>query len=220
MSQELKERTEQYQEQPQTQPSPAKKGGSGLVKVTAAMSALALVISCAALFIALKPQPPQQEPQDEVDQVQPMMVEVSPTVSYRDRELPVWENVPLNQYDPDCIQVDSQGWLRYEGQGVEGKVGIDAEPIGREYPLERQKALAARFFSEDERNRLSSGEMTFTELWTRREAYLKMTGEGFANGIGKKIPDSTFFHFFTALGFAFAVATERAAKIVVREYKA
>jgi len=125
MSQELKERTEQYQEQPQTQPSPAKKGGSGLVKVTAAMSALALVISCAALFIALKPQPPQQEPQDEVDQVQPMMVEVSPTVSYRDRELPVWENVPLNQYDPDCIQVDSQGWLRYEGQGVEGKVGID-----------------------------------------------------------------------------------------------
>lgn len=102
----------------------------------------------------------------------------------------------------------------------EGRVGIDAEPIGRECPPERQKALAARFFSEDEQNRLSSGEMTFTELWTRREAYLKMTGEGFANGIGKKIPDSTFFHFFTAHGFTFAVATERTAKIVVKEYKA
>jgi len=125
MSQELKERTIQPQEQTQLQPPPPKKGGNGLVKLAAAMSALALAISCAALFIALKPQAPQRPEEEPEVQVQPMTVEAAPTVTYRDRELPVWESVPVNQYDPDCIRVDKQGWLRYENAGAEGKIGID-----------------------------------------------------------------------------------------------
>ena len=70
----------------------------------------------------------------------------------------------------------------------EGRVGIDAEPQNTPYSKEKQMALACRFFGESERMLLEKGEMDFSELWTRREAYLKMTGEGFAAGAKRICP--------------------------------
>ena len=131
MSQELKERITplQEQEQPvqqvQPQTPPPAKSRNGLAGLAVFLSAMALVISCAALYITLKPQAPQQPEEQPPEQIQPMAVEAVPTVSYRDRELPVWENVPLNQYDVNCIRVDDQGWLRYEDGQKQGKIGID-----------------------------------------------------------------------------------------------
>ena len=100
----------------------------------------------------------------------------------------------------------------------EGRVGIDAEPAECSYPAEKQKALATRFFSEDEQKSLSAGDKTFAQLWTRREAALKMTGEGFAKGIGQELPQNVHFTTLTIGGFTLTVAAEQTANIVVKEY--
>lgn len=101
----------------------------------------------------------------------------------------------------------------------EGRVGIDAEPSTRELPPERQKALATRFFSEDEQNALISGKKSFPKLWTEREAYLKMTGEGFSRGIGRAIPSEAHLVHFELCGFDVTVAAEQDCEIVLEEYK-
>ena len=100
----------------------------------------------------------------------------------------------------------------------EGRVGIDAEPTECPYTAEKQNALAARFFSEDEQKSLSAGDKTFAQLWTRREAALKMTGEGFAKGIGQELPQNVHFTTLTIGGFTLTVAAEQTANVVVKEY--
>ena len=101
----------------------------------------------------------------------------------------------------------------------EGRVGIDAEPTAIAYPPEKQKMLAARFFGDDEQKSLADGSMTFSDLWTRREAYLKMTGEGFANGICRNIPQNLRFSSFEVDGYTVTVCTENDAQIILRKYK-
>lgn len=101
----------------------------------------------------------------------------------------------------------------------EGRVGIDAEPAECPYPPEKQKALASRFFSEDEQKCLFHGEKTFSELWTRREACLKMTGEGFAKGIGRDLSGDAHCTAYDIHGFTVTVATERNSEIIIYEYK-
>ena len=100
----------------------------------------------------------------------------------------------------------------------EGQVGIDAEPITTVIPDEKQKRLAARYFTDVERTTLESGERSFSELWTRREAFLKMTGDGFAKGIGREIPEDAFFTTLTLDGFILTACTEKQTDITVMEY--
>jgi phosphopantetheine--protein transferase-like protein len=64
-------------------------------------------------------------------------------------------------------------------------IGIDAEDVGqKKIGMERIRKITARFFHPDEIARLdeclSEDEMRrgFFEIWTRKEAYLKWTGEG------------------------------------------
>ena len=54
-----------------------------------------------------------------------------------------------------------------------GKVGVDAEKVGA---VKDTKRLAARFFSRGENERLEKSkryESDWTEIWTRKEAYIK-----------------------------------------------
>lgn len=101
----------------------------------------------------------------------------------------------------------------------EGRVGIDTELTEIAYPPEKQKMLAARFLGDDEQKSLADGDMTFSELWTRREAYLKMTGDGFAKGICEKIPSNVRFSSFEVEGYTVTVCTENDVPIILRKYK-
>ncbi len=53
--------------------------------------------------------------------------------------------------------------------------GIDCEEIGR--IVERQDEIAKRFFTENERNLIKS-DVDFLEMWVKKEAYVKFTGQG------------------------------------------
>jgi hypothetical protein len=90
---------------------------------------------------------------------------------------------------------------------------LDAEPSNTPYPTEKQRALAMRFFSEGERTLLDNGELDFSALWTRREACLKMTGEGFAAGIKRELADGVHLRTLSILGYTVSICTEKDVRI-------
>ena len=100
----------------------------------------------------------------------------------------------------------------------EGRVGVDVEREKSAISIERQVKIAERFFSENEKKALADGE-SFVSLWTKREAYLKMTGDGFARGIGEEIPENASFATFVADGFVVNLCTEMPTEIEFCEYK-
>ena len=69
------------------------------------------------------------------------------------------------------------------------RIGIDAEDLDRP-DLSNFADLAARWFAEGEQNILftSPTKETFLRIWTRKEAYVKYTGEGLR---GLKAADTT-----------------------------
>lgn len=125
MSLELKEKIDVSQ-QPAV-PQPEHKGSGGLAKIAAVLSALALAVSCAALFLTLRPvaAPGEEIPEQPDLSVQPMTVEAGPTITYRDRVLPVLQNVDVNRYDPSGFSVNDQGWVTYRENGKSAKIGVD-----------------------------------------------------------------------------------------------
>jgi 4'-phosphopantetheinyl transferase len=100
----------------------------------------------------------------------------------------------------------------------EGRVGVDVEREKSAIPIERQAKIAERFFSENEKKALADGE-SFVTLWTKREAYLKMTGDGFARGIGEEIPENVSFATFIADGYLICLCTEMPVEVEFCEYK-
>lgn len=99
------------------QPEEKKQRVSLLTKVTLGLSAAALVISCAALVLALRPDPQAEAPQEPEAP--------AGMVQYRDQILPVMAGVDVNQYDPACFGVDERGWRTYKENGVFARQGID-----------------------------------------------------------------------------------------------
>lgn len=101
----------------------------------------------------------------------------------------------------------------------EGRVGIDAERIEGAVPKERQGAFIKRFFSPAEQKAIQEGKYSFSELWTRKEAYLKMLGIG----ISAKLADidtlslPVRFYMFCLEGYTVSVCTEREAEIIVEK---
>jgi 4'-phosphopantetheinyl transferase len=68
------------------------------------------------------------------------------------------------------------------GFAVDAEIGVDIE---KRKQLSDQEELVRRFFSEDEkaayfRTPLMARQMAFFRTWTAKEAYSKMTGEGFS----------------------------------------
>ena len=100
----------------------------------------------------------------------------------------------------------------------EGRVGVDAEPQKSAIPRERQVRIAERFFSENEKKALADGE-SFVSLWTKREAYLKMTGEGIARAARSDIPESVWFYSLNKEGCVITLCTESRVKVEACEYK-
>lgn len=72
----------------------------------------------------------------------------------------------------------------------EAPFGIDAEKAGRKMP--RREKIAERFFTENELLQAHDDE-SFLDMWVKKEAYVKFTGEGLS---GMKARDVT-----TLLGF-------------------
>lgn len=130
-------------------------------------------------------------------------------------------------YLPTAPSVDfnithSNGFVACAISVGRGKIGIDAEPSDGSIPKARQLEFAKRFFSRDELCSLESGRFTFAQLWTRKEARLKMTGEGFSSGAFSSLPPSNesgiFFTTLSLDGFTVTVCSESDAEIEVLRY--
>lgn len=67
----------------------------------------------------------------------------------------------------------------------EKEFGIDAEKVGRK--MERREKIAERFFTENELLQARDDE-SFLDIWVKKEAYIKFTGEGLS---GMKACDVT-----------------------------
>ena len=70
----------------------------------------------------------------------------------------------------------------------EGEIGADCENMeARRGGSERYAGIAKRCFTEDEQGYIAFGQqgeiLRFFEIWTAKEAYMKYTGKGFAEGI-------------------------------------
>jgi 4'-phosphopantetheinyl transferase len=67
----------------------------------------------------------------------------------------------------------------------DAEIGIDAEYADRR--IFREEKITERFFSEEERRYTGEGDIRhrFLEIWTRKEAYLKLRGDGIFNGMEK-----------------------------------
>ena len=81
--------------------------GSLLTGLALAFSLLALAVSCVVLFLVLS-----EEPEPEY-------------IAYRDRQLPVLEDVDKNPYEPSAFTADNQGRIQYEKDGKRAAQGID-----------------------------------------------------------------------------------------------
>ena len=65
----------------------------------------------------------------------------------------------------------------------EGRVGVDTERTESTIRKEKQPLFAGRFFSGNEREILEKEPQRFSEIWTRKEAYLKWVGTGIATDL-------------------------------------
>ncbi|MCI8869427.1 MAG: Lyzozyme M1 (1,4-beta-N-acetylmuramidase) [Lawsonibacter sp.] len=93
-------------------------------KAAAVLAGAALLISCIALFLVLKPESaPAPEPDTSLPP--PAQSSPGPTVQYRDHQLPILEGVAVNQYDKECFGTNKNGWKTYEVDGKSAIYGID-----------------------------------------------------------------------------------------------
>ncbi len=78
-----------------------------------------------------------------------------------------------------------------------GKVGVDTEKSESTIRKEKQPLFAGRFFAGNERELLSADPKRFSEIWTRKESYLKWVGTGLATDLREvdtcRIPPSVRF---------------------------
>ena len=88
-----------------------------LNKITLGISVTALIASCAALVLALRPDAPEEIPEE--------LETPAGMVQYRDQILPVMAGVDVNQYDLFCFGVDERGWRTYKENGLSARQGID-----------------------------------------------------------------------------------------------
>ena len=99
----------------------ARRGNPILNWISLAVSVMALICAVAALVLAW----PEKEPEVIVEELPvPEIVEPEPEpvsyIYYRNREIPIQENVKINQVVDTGLGRDENGWLTYEWDGVEG----------------------------------------------------------------------------------------------------
>lgn len=105
-------------------------------------------------------------------------------------------NIEINEngkpYIPDCPWKFS---ISHSGDALviavsDEEIGVDCE---EEVPEEKIKAISERFFSKEEQE-FCKDSATFTEVWTKKEAYAKMLGITLADILDVSILDRDIYH--------------------------
>lgn len=95
-------------------------------------------------------------------------------------------------------------------------VGIDVEYNLKSHDI---MGIAERFFSPEEFGLIKISEnpqKLFFQLWTRKEAYLKLKGHGISEGLDQKIPDEFIIHdFIPTSDYTAALVLPRVLKQIV-----
>jgi 4'-phosphopantetheinyl transferase len=90
------------------------------------------------------------------------------------------------------------------------RVGLDVEHYDSrlfEPDTQKYKKIAARFFSEKERAEIEAkdnetdAERAFYKIWTAKEAYAKLKGDGLAHTLGKELPSRGFYFHYRELEY-------------------
>ncbi len=84
------------------------------------------------------------------------------------------------------FSVSHSGSLAVGAVSTEGEVGIDLELCDTSRSYDRQNRIMRRAFSLAERRHVDASDaptLEFYAVWTRKEAYLKKTGEGIATDL-------------------------------------
>jgi 4'-phosphopantetheinyl transferase len=101
----------------------------------------------------------------------------------------------------------------------EGKVGVDTEKTESTIRKEKQPLFAGRFFSGNEREILAKEPERFSEIWTRKEAYLKWVGTGIATDLREvdtcRIPKQLRFESVFAEEHVITVCLSAEAKVEI-----
>ena len=100
---------EREEERRPSRVEPPRRSGGWVGKLSLVLAVVALAVACLALYRTLPPG--EDDPQEPGERAE------SPTISYRDRELPVLEGVAVNSYVSDGFSVNDRGWLTYEQDG-------------------------------------------------------------------------------------------------------
>ena len=108
---------EREEERRPSRVEPPRRSGGWVGKLALVLAVVALAVACLALYRTLPPG--EDDPQEPGERAE------SPTISYRDRELPVLEGVAVNSYVSDGFSVNDRGWLTYEQDGKQAAIGID-----------------------------------------------------------------------------------------------
>ena len=99
----------------------------------------------------------------------------------------------------------------------DGKIGADTENKDSPVRKEKQPQFAGRFFSGNEREILDKEPERFSEIWTRKEAYLKRLGTGIATDLREvdtcRIPKDVRFETIFAEDHVITVCLSSDAKI-------
>ena len=100
----------------------------------------------------------------------------------------------------------------------DGKIGADTEKKESTIRKEKQPLFAGRFFSGNEREILEKEPDRFSEIWTRKEAYLKRMGTGIATDLREvdtcRIPSNIRFETLFVEDHVVTVCLSSEAKLV------
>ena len=100
----------------------------------------------------------------------------------------------------------------------EGTVGADTEKKDSPVRKEKQAQFAGRFFSGNEREILEKEPDRFSEIWTRKEAYLKRIGTGIATDLREadtcRVPSNIRFETVCAEDHVITVCLSADAELV------
>ena len=122
-------------------------GGDNLLAILALIgSGLSMIVACAALVLTVmvSREPAKEEPAP-VPEPQHMMETPAATLTYRNKELAVLEEVPVNGYITDCFSTQKNGWRTYQNGQQKARMGIDVSAYQGEVDWKKVAASGVEF---------------------------------------------------------------------------
>ncbi len=112
-------------------------GENNLLSILALIgSGLSMVVACAALVLAILAgrESAREEP---APAPEPVMNTPAATLTYRDREVPILEDVPANEYVTACFGTQDNGWRSYQNGQQQARAGVDVSTYQGEIDWEK-----------------------------------------------------------------------------------